>query len=249
VFLKIIACEISFREICMAAARSVNQVDFEFLSQGYHDNPCIGLSRIQERVDAVEEGKFDAILVGYGLCNNMLVGLTARHTPLVIPRAHDCITFFLGSKERYQEYFMAHPGTYYYNSGWLEHRKRGGERVPRTQSSGLGPQKTYQELVEQYGEDNAKYLIEIMDGWVQNYTHGVFINFDFTRGLSLADQVKEICKERNWTYEEVEGNLGLLERWLDGKWDEEDFLIVKPGESVQASFDDKIIGCRRDGKM
>ena len=137
-FLKVIACEIAFREICTCAARSPNLFDLEFLSQGYHDNPDIGVARIQERIDTMEPDRFDGVLVGYGLCNNMLSGLKAREAPLVVPRAHDCITFFLGSKERYKEYFLSHSGTYYYTAGWLEYRQRGGERVERKQGAGLG---------------------------------------------------------------------------------------------------------------
>ena len=64
------------------------------------------------------------MLFGYGLCGMGLVGLTARPKPVVIPRAHDCITLFLGSRERYLEYFNAHPGVYFKTTGWIE-RGRG----------------------------------------------------------------------------------------------------------------------------
>jgi len=274
--LKIIACEISFREMCIAAARSVNIVDFEFLTQGYHDNPDIGRALIQEKVDSVEDGKFDAILLGYGLCNNMLVGITAKQLPIIIPRAHDCITFFLGSKERYIEYFTAHPGTYYYTSGWLEYRRRKSERVPAVgygakptlrsdtsgatsteenaqsqpevpqsaQSMGYGRMKSYQELVEQYGEDNAKYVMEILGQWTQNYTHSVLIDFDFTKHLDLRERVEEICRRNRWEYDELEGDLGLLQRWMDGDWNEDDFLVVQPGEAVYAIYDERIIDAK-----
>jgi hypothetical protein len=104
-FFKVIACEVTFREICMAAARSVNLVDLEFLTQGYHDNPDIGRARLQEKIDSLPQGRYDAVLLVYALCNNMLVGLRARDIPVVFPRAHDCITFFMGSKERYARYF------------------------------------------------------------------------------------------------------------------------------------------------
>ena len=128
--LKVIACEIAVRELCHIAATSPSIVDFEFLTQGYHDTPAAGRVEIQKRIDAVPKGKFDAIVLGYGLCSNILTGLTTAHTPLIIPRAHDCITFFLGSKERYQEFFDANPGTYYYTSGWLECLRRRGEKSP-----------------------------------------------------------------------------------------------------------------------
>ncbi len=95
-FYKVIACEIAFRELCYAAAQSRNLIDFEFLTQGYHDIPATGRTEIQKRIDAVPAGRYEAIVLGYGLCSNILTGLTTAHTPLVIPRAHDCITFFLG---------------------------------------------------------------------------------------------------------------------------------------------------------
>lgn len=240
-FLKILACEVSFREICHCAARSPNLFEFEFLSQGYHDNPLIGIEKIQERLDA-EARRFDAVLVGYGLCNNMLNGLRApAETRLIVPRAHDCITFFLGSKRRYDEFFRAHPGTYYFTSGWLEHRERGGERPERKQGAGLGTQMEYDKLVAQYGEENAKYLMEVMDGWTSHYERGVFIDFDFSKDLPCKAQAKRICEERGWAFEEIEGDLSLFQRWLDGPWPEEDFLIVEPGQRIVPSYDDGII--------
>ena len=240
-FLKVIACEVAFREICACAARSVNLLDLEFLSQGYHDNPEIGVTRIQERVDAIEPDRFDGVLIGYGLCNHIITGLRARDTRLVIPRAHDCITFLLGSKERYKKIFMESPGTYYYTAGWLEHRQRGGERVERKQGAGLGGQLEYDSLVEKYGEDNAKYLLETMSNWTENYKRGMYIDFDFASHLSAKERAKEICKERGWEYTEVPGDLALLQRWIDGPWDGNDFLTVPPGGQVGASFDEGII--------
>ena len=33
---------------------------------------------------------------------------------------HDCITLFLGDKERYLDYFQSHPGVYFKTSGWIK---------------------------------------------------------------------------------------------------------------------------------
>jgi hypothetical protein len=57
-------------------------------------------ARIQESIDRVDPARHEAVLLGYGLCNNGVVGLHAP-VPLVISRAHDCITLLLGSRERY----------------------------------------------------------------------------------------------------------------------------------------------------
>jgi hypothetical protein len=240
-FLKVIACEVAFREICHCASRSVNLFDLEFLSQGYHDNPEIGLGRIQELIDATEKDRFDAVLLGYGLCNNMLSGVRADDLPVVIPRAHDCITFLLGSKERYREIFDEQPGTYYYTAGWLEHRQRGGERPERKQGAELGDQKSYEEMVEQYGEENARYLHEFMDNWTQHYTRGLVIDFDFTADLPFKKEARRLCQQHGWQYEETQGDLALLQNWMDGNWDNRDFQVVHPGEQVRPTYDSRII--------
>jgi hypothetical protein len=249
-FLKVIACEIAFREICFAAARSKNFHDLEFLAQGYHDVPATGRMELQKCIDAVPAGKYQAVLLGYGLCSGILVGLSTPHVPLVIPRGHDCITFLLGSKERYQKDFSERPGTYYYSSGWLECRKRRGVN-PNCVAGGFLPaaagansKAIYEDWVRKYGEDQARYLFEVMGHWRSAYSHGVLIDFDFTKPLGLRDQVEVICEECGWQFEEVEGDLRLLQRWLDGEWLREDFLVVRPGERIIATGDDKIIGAQ-----
>ena len=247
-YYKVIACEIAARELYYAAARSRNLIDLEFLTQGYHDIPTTGRKEIQKCIAAVPKGKYDAILLGYGLCSNILTGLTTAHTPLVIPRAHDCITFFLGSKERYQECFNAKPGTYYYTSGWLECAKRRGSQGPIWGGASLpaganaGFKAAYEEWVKKYGEDQANYLMEEMNRWTDSYTHGTLIEFDFVKHLKLKEQVEEICKERGWDYDEIPGDLKLLHQLLEGEWPEADFLVVPPGQKVIATNDDKVIG-------
>jgi len=249
-YLKVIACEIFFRELCHLAARSKNTIDLEFLPQGYHDIPKTGCGEIQKRLDAIPPGKFDALLLGYGLCSNILLGLTSAHTPLVIPRAHDCITHFLGSRARYQKLFSDRPGTYYYTSGWLECAKRRGDHGPiwggasLPASAAAGFKAAYDKWVEKYGEEEARYLLEEMNRWTDGYSHGVLIDFDFTKDLGLREQVQSICANRGWQYEEIEGDLSLLQRWLDGDWPESEFLVVQPGETVVATFDEKVIGAK-----
>jgi hypothetical protein len=246
-FLKVIACEIAARELYYVAARSQNLVDLEFLTQGHHDTPAIGREEIQRRIHAVPVGKYDAILIGYGLCSKILAGLTTSHTKLVVPRVHDCISFFLGSRERYQQCFTERPGTYYYTSGWLECAKRrenkgsvwGGTSLPA--ASVLDLKATYDQWVKKYGEDQAKYLVEEMGRWTVAYSDGTLIEFDFLKELKLGQEVKKICAEKGWRYSEIRGDLGLLQQLLDGDWDDGTFLIVRPGQKVVASHDDKII--------
>lgn len=251
--LRVIACEIAFREICHLAARSPSLLDLEFLSQGHHDVPERGRAELQSRIDAVPAGRYDAVLVGYGLCSRILPGLRAGAQRLVIPRAHDCITFFLGSKERYEQCFNERPGTYYYTSGWLECARRRG--LSAADTGGLLPtqggdsaQAAYEQWVARYGEEKARYLLETMRDWAAHYTRGALIDFEFTRPLGLRPLVEQICAQRGWQFEELPGDLGLLRRWLDGQWDERDFLVVPPGHQVVATHDARIVAAEPVGE-
>lgn len=242
---KVLACEIMMREVCWLAASSPLLLDLEFLPQGYHDNPLHGRGQLQERLDAVPEGKYSAILLGYGLCGNLIAGVQARHTRLIVPRAHDCITFFLGSRQRYEQQQQTRPGAYYYTCGWLECMARRGQRA-LPQGVALLPTRagagdTYQLWVQQYGEDAAHYLMEAMNEWLSHYTHGILIDYDFTRGLNLRAQVQEICEKRGWQFEELAGDLSLLRRWLHGEWAAEDFLEVPAGARIEPSYDAGVI--------
>ena len=254
-FLKVIACEIAFREITHLASECPNLIDLEFITQGLHDVPRTGGSKIQGCIDAVPEGKYDAVLLGYGLCGNLLRGLTARHTKLVVPRAHDCITLFLGSKEWYAQVSTQRPGCYFYTSGWLECLRRRGESddpanatfLPTRAGIGGNISAAYKVWVQKYGEERARFLLDQMNRWTEHYTHGMLIDFDFTKPLKLDERVKDVCAQRGWTYDEIPGDLGLLRRWLGGEWDDGSFQVVPPGESIQPSYDEKIIGAVHTG--
>jgi hypothetical protein len=87
-------------------------VDIELFRRGLHNEPADLRGKLQARIDALSGPPYDAIVMGYGLCGQASAGLIARGVPLVIPRAHDCITLFLGSRKRYQYQFENFPGTY-----------------------------------------------------------------------------------------------------------------------------------------
>ena len=247
-YFKVIACEIAARELYYTAARSRNLIDLEFLTQGYHDTPNLGKNTIQSRIDGVPGGRYDAILLGYALCSTILSGLTTAHTPVVVPRAHDCITLFLGSKERYQQCFTSRPGTYYFSSGWLEYARRrgdkgwswgGGASVPA--NANLNFTGAYEKWVEKYGEEQAKYLLEETTRWTNHYTHGTLIQFDFLKNLELPKQVRQICADKGWDYEQTDGDLRLFDKLLDGDWPDSEFLVLRPGQKIVPTFDDRVV--------
>ena len=238
--LKILSCEVFHREVCHLMSVSPHTCDAEFLPKGLHD---LGtdkmLPRVQERVDAVETGMYDAILLIYGLCNNGVAGLRAGHTPLVIPKAHDCITLFLGDAKRYQDVFHRHPGTYYRTTGWLERSDASGAG-DETVSQKLGLAMQYDELVRQYGEENARYVMETMGDLTANYDRLAYINMGLPGEEAFRDMARAEADERGWSFEEIEGDLGLLRKLVNGDWDDR-FVIVQPGMSLRATHDDGVM--------
>jgi len=239
--LKLISCEIFYREMCAVVARSPNQVDVEFLPKGLHDIGAAGmLARVQEAVDRVDATCYQAVLLGYGLCNNGISGLTARAIPVIVPRAHDCITLFFGSRARYLEYFHSRPGTYFKTTGWIERGKDAGELRQLSVSHQLGMDQTYEELVAKYGEDNAQYLWETLCDTLRNYKQLTFIEMGVEPDKRFETQTREEAADRGWAYEKVRGDMSLIERLINGPWDE-DFLVLQPGRRVVSRANDAII--------
>lgn len=247
--LKFIGCEIVYREACYLAATSPIRVDVEFLLKGLHDVPRQDmLQRIQAAVDAVPTDMgYEAIILGYARCNDGLVGLTARTLPLVIPRAHDCITFFFGSRAAYQKHFDEHPGTYYMTTGWAERNDFGegeGYSKPAYGMEGvmarLGLTESYETMVEKYGKDNADYIVESMGGWKKSYTRSLYLEMDICDERRLIEEARARAAENNWEFELRQGDLSLLRRLFSGDWND-DFVIVPPGGKLVARQDATVL--------
>jgi len=238
--LRIVACEIFFREVCHLAAASSRKVDVEFLPKGLHDKGGGPMrERLQAAVDATDPERHDAVALAYGLCNNGLAGLEARRVPLVLMRAHDCITAFLGSRDRYAGYFEGNPGTYFETTGWLERGVDGGPYGLPSQTGALGFDLAT--LAAKYGEDNARYILETM---TRHYRRVAFIRMGVEPDGSFEERARELAAERRWAFEALDGDLALLRRLVDGPWDE-DFLVLQPGERAAATLGPEIL--RREG--
>jgi hypothetical protein len=236
--LKLISCEVLFREMCDACAHSPHQVDPEFLPKGLHDlggRPMA--AKIQELVDRTPAGVYDAILLGYGLCGNGLDGLTARHTRLVLPRAHDCIALLMGSRERYQAYFEGNPGTYYRSTGWLER----GQGVQQLTHNTTGFDEPLEALIRKYGEDNGRYLYEKLTRYRSQYRKLTFIETGLEAGGNFVAEAAAEAKQKGWNFERLSGNLAWLRRMVEGEWAEAEFVVAEPGQRIVASYDKGVV--------
>jgi hypothetical protein len=223
--LQFITCKVMQREAYFCAARSKNVVDVVLMEQGLHDEPDKLRSEVQKALDNtcdIQGRGYDASLLGYGLCSNGIVGLSAK-IPVVAPRGHDCITLLLGSKDRYQEYFDSHRGVYWYSPGWIESGK---------QPSRERYEKILKEYKEKYGDDNAQYLMEVEQNWIKEYNWATYIDWGLTDSNEYKNYTKRCAEFLHWNYDELKGNPVLMQKLVDGDWHNNEFLVIKPGQKI-----------------
>lgn len=233
---KLISCEVLFREMCDAVARSPHQVDVEFLSKGLHDRGGAAMAKeLQANIDATDG--YDAVLLGYALCGNGLHGLRARSIPVAAMRAHDCIALLLGSRERYAELVTEEPGTYFRSTGWIE-RGSGLEQLVMN-STGVGI--SLDQFIEKYGEDNGRYLYHEMTRYQTNYQKLVYIQTGLEPDGRFENEARREAAERGWRFESVKGSLEIFRRLVGGEWDNDDIVVAQPGERFAARYDERIV--------
>jgi hypothetical protein len=237
-----ITCEVLARSVYLCAARSPHVVDVHLNRRGLHDDPPDLRSILQQQID--EAGPpYDAVLLAYGLCGGATAGLRAGSIPLVVPRAHDCITLFLGSRERYTDEFAGHPGTFWYVQDYLERSDDGSAFAGVGAVSDAVARATYEEYVERYGEDNAAYLMEALGAWRSHYDRAAFVDMgvaDTTTARQTEARARADAERRGWTFDRLAGELILVRKLIDGDWDD-DVLVLEPGERLAMSYDERVI--------
>lgn len=241
--LKVIACDVLNREISYLSSQSACFIDVSFIHQGLHSTPDKLRTLLQQEIDKANEGfpysyhsensDYDFIILAYGLCSNGITGLKSERIPLAVPRAHDCITLLLGSKENYKEVFDANPGTYWFSSGWIERSFQPSEHKYEV---------LYKEYSDKYGEDNAQYLLETEQGWMKDYKNAGFIYWDCVANMqSYRELTKSSAAYFGWSYTEYQGKIRLLERMLNADFDDKEVLVVPPDKRIVQSYDESII--------
>ena len=219
----VVACAVMEPEL-NAAKDGNGHAEIRYLDQGLHRTPDKMAAKVQGEIDAASEYA-DRIVLGYGLCSNGIVGVKAPKQGLIVPRCHDCISFFLGSPALYMEYFHARPGTYYLTPGWIAERK---------DPKGI----MEEDYMPKFGPETALWVIKEE---LKHYTHISLINNGIGELSSLRARAKENAEMFEMEYEEIQGTLDFFRKLLTGPYPEDEFLHLKPGEEIkQALFLDGI---------
>jgi Protein of unknown function (DUF1638) len=211
--LALLACRVFEREIALHAAGAGHILGTRFFEVGLHDRPDQLRAVLQAEIQAMEaRDDIEAVALAYGLCGRGTVGLKPARHKLVIPRAHDCISIFMGGKGIYAGHQSRCPTCYYYTPGWNRDR-----RVP-------GPDQLASlkaELEKKFDTDSVEFLLETeREQWAQ-HNIATYLDLGTDDSEAEADCARRCAEWLGWKFERLRGDPKLLRDLLWGRWDTE----------------------------
>lgn len=235
----LLACSVFEGEILHYAADAKHIVETRWFEIGLHDRPEQLRATLQAGLDAADSrDDIDAIVLAYGLCGRGTAGLKARCHRFVIPRAHDCITLFMGSKEAYADHQRTCPSCYYYTPGWNRAR-----RVPGPDRLGM----LQAEWERKFDADNIQFLLQSEREQWARYDTATYLDLGTSDAEREADYSRQCAEWLRWRFERITGDATLLRDLLWGKWDKGRFQIIEPGMQVGQAADDAVLRAEPSG--
>lgn len=212
------------RIACLAIARSPHTIDPVFIKITSHNIPYNLNMEIQKIIDKCENQQYDAIAVCMGLCGNAMIGIRSRTIPLVIPRAHDCCTILLGSCDKFLKYFSHRLSTSWTSICYKERKQIDDE---------------FSMLVDKYGKEDALYIWNTMYKAGESDNKIIYITCPEIEDEAHIDKVILDAAQKGKSIELLEGDSRLIFNLINGEWNNDEFLIVNPGEEITAVYDYK----------
>lgn len=211
----LIACLMMELEAKDALAATGSDAEVIWMEKGLHNKPENLCAALQKTIEQAEKDFApDVILLGYGFCGNAMRGLHADSCRLILPRIDDCITMFIGSRERKAQLENG-KGIMFQTANWAD----GDKSIAEIRNS----------LYERFDEDEADELWEMMYG---NYDRiGVLDThcYDLAPVVAEAEKAAAQLGFRCCVYDASNDHLKEL---LAGPWTEERFIIKEPGEII-----------------
>lgn len=192
------------------------EVKTYYLPQNLHRTPQKMANAIQDIIKKIP-ADIEKVILGYGLCSNGIVGVEAPAQGLYIPKIHDCIALYLGSRKKYNEIFKNHPGTYHLTQSWIENEK---------DPLGL----LQNEYTERVGREMAE---EAMQHEIKNYEHISYINTGTGDVEKNRQRAKENAKYFGKTFIEYKGTNQYFKKILEGPYQNDDFVYIEPHQKVK----------------
>ncbi len=180
-----------------------------------HNVPTKLTAALQEALDGIDDA--DRVLLGYGNCGNAIQGLKNGDFELIVPRLDDCVSLVLGS-QRYREHYSREHHAFYLTDGWIS-----GSRTIEAE---------YNDMVEDYGEEEADELMNMM---YAHYNTMAYLDTGLYDVEELMQRTRHLCEVIETEQVVEPATLAYVERLVCGPWPDELFVRVAPNETVPSS--------------
>ena len=208
----ILACNTIRDELEKAARETDCGYPFIWVESGLHLRPESLRRRIQEELDGIDGA--ERVLLGFGFCGNAVIGLKTGNYELIFPKADDCITVLLGSKES-RERCMQDGGVYFLTKGWLD-----GE---------MNIWHEYHAVLEKFGPERTERIYKRM---LAHYRYLGLIDtgaYNLSVLLPLVNEIAETLKLEACV---LQGADNYVKKFLTGPWDDDEFVTIPPFTTV-----------------
>lgn len=212
---RIIACGSIKPELDKLAGQQPG-VSIRYMPQNLHRLPEKLTRLLQKAIDETDD-TFQQIVLGYGLCSNGIVGLRAPRQGLYIPHVHDCITFYLGSRDAYHKVFSKKPGTYHLTRSWIDN-----------QTDPLGLMRN--EYTRRVGSEMAEEAIRTE---IRNYRYISFLDTEGSGNEYYRARARENAEYFNKEFIEYKGSDAFFKKILFGPYQHPDFIYISAGDIVK----------------
>jgi hypothetical protein len=229
----VIACSVFQREITLHTRGANHIAQIRYLEMGLHEQPGLLRSTLQATLNELDEQTdIEAVVLCYGLCGLGTVGLGSLHHKFVIPRAHDCITVFMGSKEAYAEHQRRCAACYYYTPGWNR-----GLRLPGPEAL----EALRADLSARFDQDDVEFLVETTRRQWAMHDSATFLDLDTEDVAADVAYARRCADWLGWQFEHIHGDAILLRDLLWCNWDAARFQIIEPGAILRHAPDEFIM--------
>ena len=208
----LLGCGTIQKELEEAIERNGLELDIIWLESGLHAVPNELKKELQKHIDEAED--YDEVILGYGLCGNALIDITATHCDILYPKTDDCISAFMCENCRAAE---LRRDSYFLSRGWLSMKT----------SDSLIEQ--FNRVMEQYDEETAQEILEMMYG---NYKRIVYLKVEneiAPEDLALA---KQRAADMNFDFEIEPATIKLYEKLVLGDESYPGVERLKKGETL-----------------
>lgn len=212
--IKIIACESMKNELMYYNDKNM---DIEFIPMGLHAHPDKLHTELQSRIDKVEN--CSRIVLAFGLCGGALKNIKSKY-PITIPKVHDCVPLFLGSREKFKEIQSSIVGTLYLSNGLMSEDSQGKL---------LSMLNEHNIMAEKYGEKKALKLFRRM---FENYTDIRFIETEVKAAEKSIEDSKKMAELLELNYSTMKGSKDYMYSIMNGPYDDERFINIPSNTSI-----------------